>query len=101
MDQIPDQLRRFRRQQGVTLKELARRSGVHWVTLSRFENGLADLGVRKLVRVGQALGLSLTFRPAAQGYTLDDIAGGFLQERTEPKSRDKVKSVLKRSRGLK
>lgn len=79
-DDLGTQLKAARRAQHSTLKALAQKSGVHWVTLSRFENGHADLGVRKLSRVVEALGLQLALRPSGQGYTLDDLAAGFLQE---------------------
>lgn len=70
---LGQQLRAGRRAQKLTLKDLAKRSGIHWVTLSRFENGATDLGVRKLTRVARALGLEVTLRPLQQGYTLDDL----------------------------
>jgi len=101
METLSSQFRAARRAQNVTLKTLAQKSGVHWVTLSRFENGHGDLGVRKLNRVAQALGLELTVRPAKQGYTLDDLAAGFLQEKvTNTKSPSQSLPLMKRVRGL-
>ena len=101
MEDVGAQLKSARRVQKMTLKGLAQKSGVHWVTLSRFENGHADLGVRKLNRVAQALGLRLTLQPTQQGYTLDDLSKGFLREsdvRSSP-STDKP-PLLKQVRGL-
>lgn len=71
---LGNQLHLFRKQQKLTLKDLGTRSGVHWVTLSRFENGYGELGVRKLARVAQALGLELALKKCNEGYTLDDLA---------------------------
>jgi transcriptional regulator with XRE-family HTH domain len=101
MENLGSQLKAARQAQNVTLKTLAQKSGVHWVTLSRFENGRADLGVRKLNRVAQALGLELTVRPTIQGYTLDDLAGGFLHV-TTPKANalNQRRPLLKQVRGL-
>jgi len=79
MNELGEQLKALRRAQKITLKELAQRSGVHWVTLSRFENGYSDLGARKLARVAQALGQKLEMHSATQGYTLDDLAKGYLR----------------------
>lgn len=101
MDRLATQLRAARVAQKVTLKALANKSGVHWVTLSRFENGRSDLGVTKLDRVAQALGLELTLKPAKHGYTLDDLAAGYLRE-THPKTHSQAQktSLLKQVRGL-
>ena len=85
----------------MTLKDLAQKSGVHWVTLSRFENGNTDLGVRKLNRVAQALGLQLTLRETQQGYTLDDLAKGFLRESQVTSSSPSDRApLLKHVRGV-
>lgn len=81
---LGSQLRTVRKSQNLTLKDVASRSGVHWVTLSRLENGAADLGVRKLTRIAQALGLELTLHPVGQAYTLDDLAKGYWKENTTP-----------------
>jgi transcriptional regulator with XRE-family HTH domain len=78
--EIGAHLRSERKAQHMTLKELSKRSGVHWVTLSKLENGSADLGLRKLTRVAQALGLNVTLQRPNTGYTLDDLAKGILNE---------------------
>lgn len=101
MEQVGTQLKVVRRAQKMTLKDLAQKSGVHWVTLSRFENGHADLGVRKLNRVAQALGLQLTLRPTQQGYTLDDLAQGYLRESNVRSSSSTDRApLLKQVKGL-
>lgn len=101
MENVGAQLKSARRAQKMTLKDLAQKSGVHWVTLSRVENGYADLGLRKLNRVAQALGLQLTLRPTQQGYTLDDLAKGFLRESNVKSSSSSDRApLLKQVRGL-
>ncbi|MGQ0545059.1 MAG: helix-turn-helix domain-containing protein [Betaproteobacteria bacterium] len=84
--QIGAELRSQRKAQQMTLKDLAKKSGVHWVTLSKLENGVADLGLRKLVRVAQALGIELALQRPNAGYTLDDLAKGFLKEEVKESS---------------
>ena len=79
-ESLGQQLRAARYARKMTLRELAERSGVHFVTLSRFENGSTDLGARRLNRVAQALGLEVVLRPTSRGYTLDDLAKGVLTE---------------------
>ncbi|MCY7387891.1 MAG: helix-turn-helix transcriptional regulator [Burkholderiales bacterium] len=68
-------LRQARKAKKLTLKQLAQQSGVHFTTLSALERGtIPELGVRKLLRVAETLGLELTLRPYGQRYTLDDLA---------------------------
>lgn len=81
---LGQQLKHVRQARKMTLKELAQRSGVHWVTLSRFENGLTDLGVQRLTRVARALGLEVVLRRSQRGYTLDDLARGELTDKEQP-----------------
>ena len=101
MERLASQLRAARVAQKVTLKDLANKSGVHWVTLSRFENGRVDLGVTKLERVAQVLGLELTLKPAKHGYTLDDLAAGYLEESDRKREAGhRTTSLLKQVRGL-
>jgi len=80
---LGQQLKAARKTEKLTLKELAERSGIHFVTLSRFENGLSDLGVRKIIRLARALGLEVALHPLQQGYTLDDLAAGALNQKTK------------------
>lgn len=68
-------LRQARKAKKLTLKQVAQQAGVHFTTLSSLERGqVSDLGVRKLIRVAETLGLELELRPAGQRYTLDDVA---------------------------
>lgn len=75
-------LRKARKERRLTLKQVAEQAGVHFTTLSSLERGaISELGVRKLLRVVETLGLELVMRPAGQRFTLDDVAkerGGML-----------------------
>lgn len=83
IDEIRQAVRRRRKEKGLTQRELATRAGVHPITLSNFERGHAsDIGVRKLDRILEQLGLQLVVRPIQAGRTLDDLERERLQERT-------------------
>lgn len=99
-EDLGQQLRSVRKEHKLSLKDLAQLTGVHWVTLSRFENGYAELGVRKLARIAQALGLQLILQRAHHGYTLDDLAKGLLNEqpRSSPQVRGNGLKRIKRVR---
>lgn len=53
------QVRRYRRQRGLTQAELAHRMGVHRVYVSRIESGRVGVSAATLVRLAEALGVSL------------------------------------------
>jgi len=68
-------LRDTRKMKKLTLRDLAGRAGIHFTTLSALERGtVSELGIRKIQRVAETLGLELVLRPQGQRYTLDDIA---------------------------
>ena len=48
-------LRRLRQHRGWTLKELARRSGIHYVTVARIETGVIDPRMSTVWKLGKAL----------------------------------------------
>lgn len=57
----------------ITQQELASQAGVNASTISAIENGQAtDIGLRRLLRVVESVGLEITIHPARMGYTLDD-----------------------------
>lgn len=57
-------IRDARKQAGLTQAELARRLGMSRATVSQLENGvIADLGIRKLAKIGDRLGLEIVVRP--------------------------------------
>jgi HTH-type transcriptional regulator/antitoxin HipB len=57
-------IRGARKQAGLTQAELARRLGMSRATISQLENGvIADLGIRKLAKIADRLGLEMVVRP--------------------------------------
>jgi len=58
--QLGERIRQLRRQAGLTQKELAERSGIGRVTLSRLESGDHSPRYRTLVALAEALGVSVT-----------------------------------------
>jgi transcriptional regulator with XRE-family HTH domain len=51
-------LRRWREQRGYSVRELAKRAGVGFVTVSRIENGHISPTVTMLEKLAKALGIS-------------------------------------------
>jgi len=56
----PRPLRVHRAEQGLTQVELSRKSGVHAVSISRFESGHTALTVRNIQRLAAALGVEVS-----------------------------------------
>lgn len=56
---LADCLRSIRKECGMTLAELASRTGIPRTTLSKVENGKASLTYEKLVQVGDGLGVDI------------------------------------------
>lgn len=74
-------IRDSRKAKNLTLRDVANLAGVHFTTLSALERGaVSELGIRKVQRVAETLGLELVLRPKGRRYTLDDIA----RERANP-----------------
>lgn len=57
-------LRWLRKKRGFTIRGLALKSGVHYVSICRYETGKAEPSVRNLTRLAAAL-----------GCTVDDLIG--------------------------
>jgi transcriptional regulator with XRE-family HTH domain len=58
------QIREAREKAGLTQAQVARRLGMSRATISKVENGIIEeLGVRKLARVSDLLGLEITIQP--------------------------------------
>jgi len=62
---MPVRLRHWREQRGYSVRELARRAGVGFVTVSRIENGHMSPTVTMLEKLAKALKIHVTeFFPA-------------------------------------
>jgi transcriptional regulator with XRE-family HTH domain len=56
---MPVRLRHWRERRGYSVRELARRAGVGFVTVSRIENGHMSPTVAMLEKLAKALGISV------------------------------------------
>jgi transcriptional regulator with XRE-family HTH domain len=67
-------VRGVRRRRHLTQSTLARETGVSRSTISLLETGaLQDLGIQKVLRVLEYLGLEIAVRPAGELPTLEDL----------------------------
>jgi transcriptional regulator with XRE-family HTH domain len=74
LKRIGIQVRGARKVQGITQAALAAETGVSRTTLSLLESGIIqELGIRKVIRILDRLGLELTTRPAGAPPTLEEI----------------------------
>lgn len=71
-------IRRERHNRKMTQEQLAKRAGVSRTTIWQVETGkLDDLGIRKLIRIAEALGLGLRLETLMDAPpTLDDLLRG-------------------------
>ena len=60
VDWLRAEIKRLREEQGLTVSDLARKSGVDRSVISRFENGQRDIKIETLERIGQALGQTVS-----------------------------------------
>ncbi len=65
---LAESLRTVRKECGLTLAELASRTGLPRTTLSKVENGKASLTYEKLVQVGEGLGVDIARLFDAKGH---------------------------------
>lgn len=71
--EIGEQIRLARKARGISQADIARSLGMSRTTIGQIENGsVQDIGVRKLIRVLEFLGLELRIRPAGRP-TLDEL----------------------------
>lgn len=71
---IGQQIREARKKSGISQAELAKALGMSRTTIGQIENGsVQEIGVRKLIRILEFLGLELRVRPAGQPPTLDEL----------------------------
>lgn len=72
--EIGEQIRKARKGRGITQAEIAGMLGMSRTTIGQIESGIVqDIGVRKLIRVLESLGLELRVRPAGRPPTLDEL----------------------------
>jgi len=71
---IGKQIRQARKDRHLTQAALAAALGMSRATISQLEHGtVQDLGIRKVVRLLEYLGLTLQVRPKGQPPTLDEL----------------------------
>jgi transcriptional regulator with XRE-family HTH domain len=71
---IGKQIRKARRDRKITQADLAKALGMSRTTIGQIENGsVQEIGVRKLIRILEFLGLELQVRPAGRPPTLEDL----------------------------
>lgn len=71
---LGEKLRAQRKRYKLSQAELAQKTGISRSSLSQLENGtITDIGIRKVMRVLEYLGLELTVRPAGAPPTLDEL----------------------------
>lgn len=71
---IGKQIQRVRKGRKVSQLEVAKALGMSRTTIGQIENGtVQDIGVRKLIRVLEFLGLELRVRPAGMPPTLEEL----------------------------
>lgn len=71
---IGKQIRQARKSRKITQADLADAIGMSRTTIGQIENGtVQEIGVRKLIRVLEFLGLELRVRPVGRPPTLEEL----------------------------
>ncbi len=71
---IGKNIRRERKRRKLTQASLAELLGMSRTTIGQIENGsVQDIGVRKIIRILEVLGLELRVRPAGLPPTLEEL----------------------------
>jgi transcriptional regulator with XRE-family HTH domain len=71
---IGQELRNERKRRTISQEKMAKDLGMSRSTISQIESGtVQDIGVRKLIRMLEYLGLELRVRPAGMPPTLDEL----------------------------
>lgn len=71
---IGQQIRQARKKRNISQAELAKALGMSRTTIGQIENGnVQEIGVRKLIRLLEYLGLELRVRPAGKPPTLEEL----------------------------
>ena len=69
-----EQIRQARKSRKVSQEELAKALGMSRTPIGQIENGsIQEIGVKKLIRVLEFLGLEMHVRPADRPPTLEEI----------------------------
>jgi len=76
LKKIGSRIREARKGLGLRQADLANELGISPTTVSLLESGtIQDLGIRKVIRILDRLGLELTTRPVGAPPTLEEIRG--------------------------
>lgn len=71
---IGKQIRQARKDRKLSQADVAKTLGMSRTTIGQIENGtVQEIGVRKLIRVLEFLGLELRVRPAGRPPTLEEL----------------------------
>jgi transcriptional regulator with XRE-family HTH domain len=71
---IGQEIRRARKGCKLSQTDLAKVFGMSRTTIGQIEKGVVqDIGVRKIIRILEYLGLELSIRPAGRPPTLDEL----------------------------
>lgn len=74
LTEIGQKIRTARKLRGLSQAELAKSLGMSRTTIGQIESGtVQEIGVRKLMRLLDALGLELRVRPAGRPPTLEEL----------------------------
>ena len=72
--EIGELVRKARKERRISQASIAQALGMSRTTIGQIENGvIQDIGVRKLIRILEFLGLELRARPAGRPPTLDEL----------------------------
>jgi transcriptional regulator with XRE-family HTH domain len=72
--ELGQNIRLERKRRKLTQRELADLLGMSRATISQIENGtIQDIGVRKIIRILEVLGLEIKVRQAGSPPTLDEL----------------------------
>jgi transcriptional regulator with XRE-family HTH domain len=72
--EIGEEIRKVRKARQLTQNEIAKALGMSRTTIGQIESGaIQDIGVRKLIRILEFLGLELRIRPAGRPPTLEEL----------------------------
>lgn len=72
--ELGEQIKRERKKRRLSQADLAQLLGMSRATISQIENGtVQEIGIRKLIRILDVLGLELRVRAAGAPPTLDEL----------------------------